>query len=255
MHPPATGFSSQEPVNTDVALSTRVYPLADIMQDAEMVQAASSPDEYKAAAQHLQYSYPLLATLLTQLAQTVTRADAARTELQRVVTQLRDIDIVVGGGHTRAADVLQLYAATQVQVGWAYVICRRLPSLQVAQNNLHAMWRVHKSMPTVLCCLRLQRQQLLVATTWFSGSVTHLCSLQVWFTASRDYISFSSPPLQLHEEMISMHGGLDTADNKRRVRRSSSGSGLGHTAASGATSSAGELTAMDWQWLLYKSRD
>lgn len=79
-----------------------------------MVQSASTAEEYQTVAQHLQYSYPLLAAVLTQLGKTVTGATAAREELQRVVTQLRDIDIVMAGGHTRAADVLQLYASTQV---------------------------------------------------------------------------------------------------------------------------------------------
>jgi hypothetical protein len=38
----------------------------------------------------------------------------------------------------------------------------------------------------------------------------HWCvrCLQVWFTSTRDYISFSSPPLQLHDDMINMHGGF-----------------------------------------------
>jgi hypothetical protein len=58
---------------------------------------------------------------------------------------------------------------------------------------------------------------------------------QVWFAANRNYISFTSPPVQLHEDMISMHGGLDSSlDKSKGVRRSSSGTALAARPSAGA---------------------
>eukprot|EP00879_Flechtneria_rotunda_P022396 GHRR01023632.1.p1 GENE.GHRR01023632.1~~GHRR01023632.1.p1 ORF type:complete len:185 (-),score=83.31 GHRR01023632.1:1000-1554(-) len=77
--------------------------------------------------------------------------------------------------------------------------------------------------------------------------------LQVWFAANRNYTSFSSPPLQLHEDLISLHGGLDTSGahdskcNKLKRTSSSSGSGgcqlKGHITATSAATTAAAPTA------------
>jgi hypothetical protein len=83
-------------------------------QDANLVLAANTPYDFERVAEQLQHSQPMLAALLAQLGQEVEGAAAARQALQHVVSRLREMDVALGGGLTRAADVLQLYAATQV---------------------------------------------------------------------------------------------------------------------------------------------
>jgi hypothetical protein len=77
---------------------------------------AHTNDELTGAAGVLQYKYPLLSALLSQIAQPVSDAAAARAGLLRVVQQLRDIDVAMGGGHTRACDVLHMHALTKVSL-------------------------------------------------------------------------------------------------------------------------------------------
>jgi hypothetical protein len=76
--------------------------------------AANTSYDFERVAEQLQHSQPMLAALLAQLGQDVEGAAAARQALTHVVSRLRQMDVALGGGHTRAADILQLYAATQV---------------------------------------------------------------------------------------------------------------------------------------------
>jgi hypothetical protein len=84
------------------------------LQDANLVMAANTAYDFERVAEQLQHSQPMLAALLAQLGQDVEGAAAARQALTHVVSRLREMDVAMGGGHTRAADILQLYAATQV---------------------------------------------------------------------------------------------------------------------------------------------
>jgi hypothetical protein len=86
------------------------------LQEANLVLAAETAYDFERVAEQLQQSQPMLAALLAQLGQDAEGAAAARQALQHVVSRLRQMDVAMGGGHTRAADILQLYAATQV--GW-----------------------------------------------------------------------------------------------------------------------------------------
>lgn len=87
-----------------------------LVQDASLVMAAATPYDFERVAEQLQASQPLLAALLATLGQEVEGAAAARQVLMHVVSRLREMDVALGGGHTRAADVLQLYASTQVRM-------------------------------------------------------------------------------------------------------------------------------------------
>lgn len=75
---------------------------------------ANTAYDFEQAAAQLQYGQPLLAAVLAQLGHNVDGSEAARQSLRHLVTRLRELDVAVGGGHTRTADVLQLYAATEV---------------------------------------------------------------------------------------------------------------------------------------------
>jgi len=87
--------------------NTQLLPLtsaAHLEQDVAVVMYAQTNDELTGAAGVLQYKYPLLSALLSQIAQPVADAAAARAALLRVVQQLRDMEhVAMGGGHTRAS--------------------------------------------------------------------------------------------------------------------------------------------------------
>lgn len=76
---------------------------------------AHTPQQYTAAAQALAEVCPPMSAMTLLLAKPAADAAAARDLLGQMVGCLRDLDLAQGGGHTRAADVLTLYASTQVR--------------------------------------------------------------------------------------------------------------------------------------------
>jgi hypothetical protein len=85
-----------------------------LLQHAELLISAHSPQQYTAVGEALSAVCGPLAAIATLLGQPAADADSARALLGQVVGHLRELDVAQGGGHTRAADVLALYAATQV---------------------------------------------------------------------------------------------------------------------------------------------
>ncbi len=51
---------------------------------------------------------------------------------------------------------------------------------------------------------------------------------QIWFTQTRGHVSFVSPPLQLHKDMLELHGGLEQ-------QQGGSGSGGGSRSSNSST--------------------
>jgi hypothetical protein len=68
-----------------------------------------------------------MSAIASLLARPAADADAARALLAQLVVHLRELDVAQGGGHTRTADVLALYAATQVRWArlWYLQYCRQ----------------------------------------------------------------------------------------------------------------------------------
>ncbi len=60
-------------------------------------------------------------------------------------------------------------------------------------------------------------------------------ALQVWFTAEREYKGFSSPPLQIHAEMLKLH--------KSMAQRLGPGAGPAAGKAAGAAAASGASTS------------
>lgn len=84
------------------------------LQHAELLISARTPEQYTAVGQALASVSAPLAAMSTLLAQPAADPAAARALLAQLVVHLRELDVSQGGGHTRTADVLALYAATQV---------------------------------------------------------------------------------------------------------------------------------------------
>lgn len=84
---------------------------------AELLINARTPEQYTAAGEALSAVSAPLSAMAKLLAQPAADAAAARALLAQLVVHLRELDVAQGGGHTRAADVLALYAATQVRAG------------------------------------------------------------------------------------------------------------------------------------------
>lgn len=84
------------------------------LQDAVLLVNAVTPQHFSAASQALSGVCPPLSAAAALLSSPAADAAAARGLLVQLVGLIRQLDLAQGGGHTRAADVLQLYAATQV---------------------------------------------------------------------------------------------------------------------------------------------
>lgn len=90
------------------------------LQASAIVLSAAALPEYAASAQLLETSgQALLAAIMRLLSEPVDSAAAARAALSKMVGLLRQLDVAAGGGHTRCADMLQLYANTQVRASCA----------------------------------------------------------------------------------------------------------------------------------------
>lgn len=85
-----------------------------LLQVSQELMQAANPIQYDDFISEYEGKYPELISLLLFALEPVATAQEARQRMLQLEAQLRTLDVQHKGGHTAAADILHLYACTQV---------------------------------------------------------------------------------------------------------------------------------------------